>query len=104
MNYVPIPKGAEPPMLIFETDMEFKQELSKYEHEIHIRTLYAIQYACDTNFEDDITIAFMNDEETILSVPKDCWKENLENTLQYFIDIEDYEKCKEVKQLMDKVE
>ena len=49
MDYIPIPKGASAPTLKFETDLEFQKELSKYRHEIHIRTLYAIDYAVTTN-------------------------------------------------------
>ena len=101
-DYIPIPKGAQPPTLKFENDLQFHQELSKYEHEIHIRTLYAIQYALDTDFDDEITIAFLNDEDTVLGCPPEAWEDNLQMTLEYFINIEDYEKCSEVKQLLDR--
>jgi|TARA_R110002020_G_scaffold84189_1_gene208754 hypothetical protein len=103
MDYIPIPKGAQPPLLKFETDTEFHQELSKHEHAIHTRTLYSIGYALNTEYDDEITIAFLNDEDTILGCPPDVWVDNLEMTLDYFISIEDYEKCQEVKELLDKI-
>ncbi len=103
MDYMPIPKGAQAPILKFETDVEFQKELSKYRHEIHIRTLYAIDYAVNTNYDEEITIAFLNDDETILGCPPDVWSDNLEMTLDYFEEIEDYEKCQEVKNLIDKI-
>ena len=84
MNYVPIPKGAEPPMLIFETDTEFKQELSKYEHEIHIRTLYAIQYACDTNFEDEFGEAQDFEEPEVVDVSFELMR--YKEKLQHFVE------------------
>ena len=31
------------------------------------------------------------------------WVDNLEMSLEYFIEIEDYEKCQEVQQLIDKI-
>ena len=104
IDYIPIPKGAQPPMLKFDNDMEFHKALSDHAHEIHMRTLYAIKYAYDTKFNDEITIAFLNDEDTILGCPPEAWIDNLQMTLEYFIQIEDYEKCSEVKQLLDKLQ
>ena len=101
IDYIPIPKGAQPPTLKFENDTQFHQELSKYEHEIHMRTLYAIKYAYDTKFNDEITIAFLNDEDTILGCPPEVWIDNLQLTMDYFIEIEDYERCQEVKELIN---
>jgi len=104
MDYMPIPKGAQPPMLKFETDMDFHKALSEHAHEIHMRTLYAIKYAYDTKFDGEITIAFLNDEDTVLGCPEDVWVDNLEKTMEYFIEIEDYERCQEVKELIDKLQ
>ena len=104
MDYIPIPIGAEPPLLKFDTDTEFRQALSDNAHKIHMRTLYAIKYAYDTKFNDEITIAFLNDEDTILGCPPEVWVDNLEKTMEYFIEIEDYERCQEVKELIDNLQ
>ena len=103
-DYIPIPKGAQPPTLKFETDLQFHQELSKHAHDIHTRTLYAIDYAYNTNFDEEITIAYLNDKDTILGCPPESWIDNLQMSLEYFINIEEYEKCSEVKQLLDKLQ
>ena len=102
-DYLPIPKGAQPPMLKFDNDTEFHQALSDNAYAIHVRTLYAIDYAYNTDFDGEITIAFLNDEVTILGCPQDVWVDNLEMSLEYFIEIEDYEKCQEVQQLINKL-
>ena len=104
MDYIPIPKGAQPPMLKFETDMQFHKALSDNAHKIHMRTLYAIKYAYDTNFTGDITIAFLNNEDTLLQCSPDEWVGNLQRSLEYFIEVEEYEKCSEAKELIDKLQ
>ena len=97
-------KLNEIPLLKFDSDLQFHQQLSKFEHDIHIRTLYAIDYAFNTNFKDDITIAYLNDKDIILGCPPEAWIDNLQMSLEYFINIEAYEKCSEVKQLLDKLQ
>ena len=97
-------KLNEIPLLKFDSDLQFHQQLSKFEHDIHIRTLYAIDYAFNTNFKDEITIAYLNDRDTILGCPPEAWIDNLQMSLEYFINIEAYEKCSEVKQLLDKLQ
>ena len=104
LDYIPIPHGAEPPMFIYETDEEFQQQLEIHRHAIHIRTLYAIKYAYDTKFNGDITIAFLNDQDTLLQCSPHEWVKNLKSTLDYFVEIEEYEKCSEVKELIDNLQ
>ena len=79
-------KLSEIPLLKFDSDLQFHQELSKHAHDIHTRTLY------------------LNDKDTILGCPPESWIDNLQMSLEYFIDIEEYEKCSEVKQLLDKLQ
>ena len=87
--------------ITYETDIEFMQQMEKHADTIHNNTLYGIDEAFNT--DDDVAfIAFLN-HDSIMAIPEDQWLENLENTLQYFLDIENYEKCSEVKQLMDKI-
>ena len=85
----------------FETEIEFQQQMAEHADTIHNNTLYGIDEAFNT--DDDVTfVAFLN-HDSIMAIPKDLWLENLENTLQYFISTEEYEKCSEVKQLVDKL-
>ena len=87
--------------LNFETEIEFQQQMAEHADTIHNNTLYGIDEAFNT--DDDVTfVAFLN-HDSMMAIPKDLWLENLENTLQYFISTEEYEKCSEVKQLVDKI-
>ena len=87
--------------ITYETDTEFQQQLAKHADTIHNNTLYGIDESFNTN--DDVAfIAFLN-HDSIMAIPEDQWLENLQNTLDYFISTEEYEKCSEVKQLMDKL-
>jgi len=94
---------TEIPLLKFDTDMQFHQALGDKAYEIHCRTLYAIDHAFNTD-ETEVTIAYLNDKDTLLGCPKDVWIDNLHMSIEYFIEIEDYEKCQEVKQLIDKLQ
>ena len=98
-----ISDNVEPPLLKFSSEEEFQQELEKHQDTIYLRTLYAIQSADDLNLFGDITIAFLNDEDTLLGCPEECWVSNLQRTLEYFVSIEDYEKCTETKKLIEKL-
>tara|TARA_R110001583_G_scaffold36163_1_gene119227 strand:- start:2067 stop:2357 length:291 start_codon:yes stop_codon:yes gene_type:complete len=89
--------------LRFDDDDEFMQVMEDNEYIIHSRTLEGINNAFDTNSKEDVVIAYLNDDEYVLSIPEDCWKDNLEMSMEYFTSIEDYEKCNEIKQLIDKL-
>ncbi len=87
--------------ITYETDTEFMQQMAKHADVIHNNTLYGIDEAFNTN--DDVAfIAFLN-HDSIMAIPQEQWLENLQNTLDYFISIEAYKKCSEVKQLIDKI-
>ena len=104
MDYIPIPSGSQPPMFKFDHPDEFHEQLEEHRHAVHIRTLYAIKYAYDTNFNGDITIAFLNNEDTLLQCAPEAWIGNLQSTLDYFVEVEEYEKCQEVKELIDRIQ
>ena len=104
MDYIPIPSGSQPPMFKFDHPDEFHEQLEEHRHAVHIRTLYAIKYAYDTNFNGDITIAFLNNEDILLQCAPEAWIGNLQSTLDYFVDVEEYEKCQEVKELIDRIQ
>ena len=103
-DYIPIPSGSQPPMIKFDDHEEFQDQINKQRHAVHIRTLYAIKYAYDTNFKGDITIAFLNDHDTVLQCTPDEWITNLQSTLDYFVEIEEYERCAEAKELLDNLQ
>ena len=87
--------------ITYETETEFRQQMEEHADTIHNNTLYGIDESFNT--DDDVAfIAFLN-HDSIMAIPKEEWLENLQNTLDYFISTEEYEKCSEVKQLMDKL-
>jgi len=87
--------------ITYETDTEFRQQMEEYADIIHNNTLYGIDEAFNTD-DDNAFIAFLNND-SIMAIPKGEWLDNLEHTLEYFESIEEYEKCSEVKQLIDKI-
>ena len=93
------------PKLIFNSESDFTLEMSKHAYKIHCRTLYAIAHAYNTN-EDYVTIAIIQtgEDEAELGCPDDAWIDNLEKSLDYFEEIEDYTKCQEVVQLIKKLD
>ena len=55
--------------------------------------------------EDYIVIAYLETDDDVaeLGAPNDIWVDNLEKTLDYFEEIEDYTRCQEVVQLIKKL-
>ena len=54
---------------------------------------------------DYVTIAYLETDDTVaeLGAPEEIWIDNLEKSLDYFEEIEDYTKCQEVVQLLEKL-
>ena len=92
------------PTIKFKTDEQFREEMDNNAYDIHMRTLYGIDYAFNTN-EDYVTIAIIQTDthESEIGAPEDVWIDNLEKSLDYFEEIEDYTKCQEVVQLLKKL-
>ena len=74
---------------------------------IHLKMVSAIE----KSYIDDITsmsiMKIINNYRgytMVLKVEKDNWIESLEKSLNYFADIEDYNKCQEIKILIKKIE
>jgi hypothetical protein len=85
----------------FESEIEFRQQMEEHADIIHNNTLYGIDESFNKD-EDNVVVAFLNGD-SIMAIPKEEWLSNLDNTLTYFISTEEYEKCTEVKQLIDKL-
>ena len=89
------------PNLQFETEAEFLEQMQEHSHDIHLRIMEAIDIALLTG-ETDPLIAFLNDDYE-MRLPINDWIRNLEQTLLYFEAIEDYDQCKLVVALTNKV-
>jgi len=89
------------PNLQFTTEEEFLEQMQEHAYAIHIRILDAIEIALLTG-ETDPLIAFLNDDYE-MHLPIKDWIRNLEQTLLYFEAEEDYDRCKDVVTLTNKV-
>ena len=45
----------------------------------------------------------MKKSDIYITVEKPKWKKSLDSALQYYIDIEEYEECSKIKNLIDKL-
>ncbi len=92
------------PTIKYESEEQFRAAMDNHAYDIHMRTLYAINKALNTN-NDYVTIAYIesDDHHAELGAPIDIWTDNLEKSLDYFEEIEDYTKCQEVVQLLEKL-
>ena len=89
------------PNLQFTTEEEFLEQMQTHAYAIHIRILDAIEIALLTG-ETDPLIAFLNDDFE-MHLPITDWIRNLEQTLLYFEATEEYDMCKKVVTLTNKV-
>lgn len=92
------------PTIKYKSEAQFTTAMTDHAYDIHMRTLYGIDKAFNTN-EDYVVIAYLqtDDSQAELGVPDDAWIDNLEKSLDYFEEIEDYTKCQEVVQLIKKL-
>ena len=75
----------------FNSDTEFRQQMEEHANVLHNNTLYGIDEAFNKEGPD-----------AFIAMLKEEWLDNLGFTLEYFTSTEEYEKCLEVKQLIDK--
>ena len=85
------------PTIKYESEEQFRTAMDEHAYDIHMRTLYGIKEALRIK-EDYIVIAYLetNDHVAELGAPYDIWIDNLEKSLDYFEEIEDYTRCQEV--------
>ena len=89
------------PTIKYESESQFRTAMDKHAYDIHTRTLYGIKEALRIK-EDYVVIAYLetNDHVAELGAPDDIWIDNLEKSLDYFEEIEDYTRCQEVVDLI----
>tara|TARA_R100001015_G_C4515313_1_gene85816 strand:- start:39 stop:332 length:294 start_codon:yes stop_codon:yes gene_type:complete len=92
------------PTIKYKSESEFRMEMDKHAYDIHMRTLYGIKKALNNNLIY-VVIAYLETDDHVaeLGAPDDIWIDNLEKTLSYFEEIEDYERCQEVVELIEKL-
>ena len=89
------------PTIKYESESQFRTAMDTHAYEIHMRTLYGIKEALNSN-EDYLVIAYLETDDHVaeLGAPDDIWTDNLEKSLDYFEEIEDYTRCQEVVDLI----
>ena len=66
------------------------------------RIVTAIKEGMHTKIKE-VRLFELNGTDSYLTAEKSTWKHGLDHALQHYITTEQYEKCPEVKQLMDKL-
>ena len=52
---------------------------------------------------ESVNVAEIKHTDIILSVPKSEWKPGLKNSMDYYIEREEYEECTKIKKLIEKI-
>tara|TARA_B100000497_G_C7401036_1_gene254117 strand:- start:201 stop:506 length:306 start_codon:yes stop_codon:yes gene_type:complete len=89
------------PNIHFESEEEFIEQMYEHAHVINISTMDAIEMAMLT-YESDPVIAHLNDDYE-LRLESGEWLTNLDRVREYFEYTEDYDMCKKVVTLTNKV-
>lgn len=93
------------PTLYFDTMMEFDTAYAEYEHIIHYRMYDGIKDILDglVNDRDYIILAYLNEDNFCFGSPREVWLDNLEGSLTYFEEIENYKMCSKVVKLVNRL-
>jgi len=52
---------------------------------------------------NEVKLCEVKNSNTYITVEKPEWKESLDSALQFYIDVEEYEECSKIKNLIDKL-
>ena len=92
------------PTLWFDTDLEFQQAITKHEDTIYERLYYGVKEILDYDIDEDhIILAYLNEDKFAFGSPREVWADNLVASLAYFEEIENYEMCKKVVTLLERL-
>ena len=81
---------------------EFNEELSPKKHQVYKSLIDGVTEAIKEN-KKEIKLCEVKHSGIYITVEKTEWKKSLDSALQYYIDIEEYEKCSKIKDLIDKL-
>ena len=78
-----------------------------HDEELNSKKVYkslidGVTEAIKTN-KEEIKLCEVKNTNIFITVEKPEWKESLDSALQYYIDIEEYEECSKIKNLIDKL-
>jgi hypothetical protein len=81
---------------------EFSEELSPKKRQVYKSLVDGVSEAIKTN-KNEIKLCEVKNSNLYITVEKQEWKKSLDSALQYYIDIEEYEECSKIKNLIDKL-
>ena len=81
---------------------EFNEELSSKKHQVYKSLVDGVIEAIKNN-KEEIKLCEVKNSGIYITVEKQEWKNSLDSALQYYIDIEEYEECSKIKNLIDKL-
>ena len=81
---------------------EFNEELSPKKHQVYKSLIDGVTEAIKEN-KKEIKLCEVKHSGIYITVEKTEWKKSLDSALQYYIDIEEYEQCSKIKNLIDKL-
>jgi|TARA_B100000282_G_C31344674_1_gene315026 hypothetical protein len=81
---------------------EFSEELSPKKRQVYKSLVDGVSEAIKTN-KNEIKLCEVKNSNLYITVEKQEWKKSLDSALQFYIDIEEYEECSKIKNLIDKL-
>ena len=81
---------------------EYNEELKSQKHQVYKSLIDGVTEAIKSN-KEEIKLCEVKNSGMFITVEKPEWKKSLDSALQYYIDVEEYEKCSKIKDLIDKL-
>ena len=81
---------------------EYNEELSTNKQKVYKSLIDGVSEAIKSN-KKEIKLCEVKNSDIYITVEKPKWKKSLDSALQYYIDIEEYEECSKIKNLIDKL-
>ena len=81
---------------------EFNEELKSKKHQVYKSLIEGVTEAIKSD-KKEIKLCEVKNSGVFITVEKPEWRESLDSALQYYVDIEEYEKCSKIKDLIDKL-
>ena len=81
---------------------EYNEELKSSKHKVYKSLVDGVTEAIKTD-KEEIKLCEVKNSGIYITVEKQEWKNSLDSALQYYIDIEEYEECSKIKNLIDKL-
>ena len=83
-------------------DYEVLTSLSETKKKVFDRLVESISEGVSSK-KNSVDIFRIYDSDTVLNLGKDSWKRSLERAIDFYVEQEDYSKCKICKDLIDKI-